>query len=747
MLNGTHDNALVILSIIVATVASYTALDLAARTHAATNRTWSRVWLSAASIAMGGGIWSMHFVAMLAHTMPGMDASYDPGLTLLSFALAVGVTGLAFAIVSRSSAILPLLASGLLMGLGIVGMHYTGMAAMRMPVRISYDAAWVILSIATAIVAAIAALWLAFRMRSGRFRIGAAIIMGFAISGMHYSGMAAAQFISVPETDHIHHATDVGQTNLALIVSAITLFILFLAILASMFDRRFADLAEREAAALRRSEELFRTLYRRTPLPLHALDIDGRIQDVSDAWTDLLGYRREEVIGRPLVSFMSESSAARRLSTDWPELMATGGPIAREYEMRTQAGQILSVVSTSRVAPELDSQSYRVIGGLIDLTGRREAEKALVQAQKMEAIGQLTGGVAHDFNNLLAVILGNLELLRKHVPADERTERLVSNAHEAARRGASLTQRMLSFARKQDMRLEVVDTFALIEGMMDLLKGSIGPQTPLQAMARTDQPHALVDPHQLELAILNLVVNARDAMPGGGSISITVSRNEDLTLEGQGAKPFVVIDVTDTGTGMDEETMARAREPFFTTKGVGKGTGLGLSMVHGFAEQSGGQFVLSSRVGVGTSASIYLPASRPAVSEGPLAKPAALHDEGALRILAVDDDALVLMSTVDMLTELGHDVTSASNGKEALSLLESDAPFDILITDQAMPGMTGVELSRQALANVPELCVIIATGYGELSDSPERAALLTKPFDEARLSQAIAACRQADPAD
>lgn len=741
MISGTHDNALVVLSVLLATIASYTALDLAGRTRATNNRTWSSVWLAGASLAMGGGIWSMHFVAMLAYSMPGMEASYDPALTLLSFIVAVGVTGTGFAVVSRSKSWLPLWASGLLMGAGIVAMHYIGMAAMRMPVQITYIISWVAVSVFIAIGASVAALWLAFRSTSFRYRAGAALVMGCAISGMHYVGIQAAIFSSAG-IDHAHGSASFGQTNLALIVSAITMFILFLAMVAAMFDRRFADMAEREAAALRRSEELFRALYRRTPLPLHALDLDGRLQEVSDAWLDLLGYSREEVVGRPLVSFMTEESAERRLTIDWPTLLANGGPIAREYELWTRSNQLLNVLSTSQVAQELGDAPFRVIGGLIDLTERKKAEQALVQAQKMEAVGQLTGGVAHDFNNLLAVILGNLELLKKRTSPDPRMNKLISNAIEGARRGASMTQRMLAFARKQEMHVEPVDVPGLINGMIDLLQSSIGPQIPVELIVGEGSLLAMVDPHQLEVAILNLAVNARDAMPEGGTITVDVSRREMASAPDLPGGPYVVIAVRDTGIGMDEETLNHAQEPFFTTKGVGKGTGLGLSMVQGFAAQSGGAFLLSSSVCHGTTAEILLP---PAMEPPAMAK-IALEQEHAdtdpLTILAVDDDALVLMNTIDVLIELGHKATGAASGIEALELLCSAGPFDLVMTDQAMPGMLGVELCRRVRSLRPTMPIIIATGYGELSSAPEDVVLLSKPYDENKLRLAIA---QASP--
>jgi NO-binding membrane sensor protein with MHYT domain len=268
---GTHDSSLVALSVVIAIVASYTALDLAGRIRAA--KDWaSHAWLATAAVAMGGGIWSMHFVAMLAFTMPGMEVQYDLGLTLLSLVLPVLVTGVGFFVVNRADAGLKALGlSGLLMGIGIVGMHYTGMAAMRMAADLTYEALWVAISILIAIAAAFVALWLAFRKTGIGQKLVAGVAMGLAISGMHYAAMQGAVFTAHRAVDHAHGFASFGQTNLALAISATTFLILFLALIAAMFDRRFALLAERDAIALRKSEERYRTLYKKTPLPLHSL--------------------------------------------------------------------------------------------------------------------------------------------------------------------------------------------------------------------------------------------------------------------------------------------------------------------------------------------------------------------------------------------------------------------------------------------------------------------------------------------
>ncbi|KPF68324.1 chemotaxis protein CheY [Bosea sp. AAP35] len=735
---GIHDPWLVAISILIAALASYAALDLASRIRATSG--WaSHAWLGTAAIALGGGIWAMHFIAMLAFSIPGIAVRFDLGLTVFSFVLPIMVTGLGFLIVHRpGSGPSALISSGLVMGLGIAAMHYTGMAAMEMDARLSYHPWWAALSVLIAIAAATVALWLALKNTGVVQKIVAAVVMGFAIAGMHYTAMLAASFTAGHAPYEGYDHASIGQTGLAVAIAAATFLILALALIAAMFDRRFAVLAEKEAEALRRSEERFRSLYRRTPLPLHALDREGRIEQVSDAWIDLLGYPREAVIGRPLTEFMTEASAQTRAQSEWPKLVTDGLLQDAEHRLATSAGVILDVLVSERV--ELDEQGdfRRVLGGLVDVTARRQAEEALRQSQKIEAIGQLTGGVAHDFNNLLAVVIGNLDLLQKRMPADPKLVRLVENALQGAQRGAALTQRMLSFARRQDLRPEAVDVPALVRGMQDLLQRSLGPQTQIETRFPLGSVCARADANQLEMALLNLVVNARDAMPEGGTISIGLRQAVGGWASG-GTLPgeYLCLSVSDTGEGMDEATLARAREPFFTTKGVGKGTGLGISMVHGFAEQSGGKLVLKSRKGEGTTAEIWLPVAasmtQQAVSETVVSPPSGDH---ALHLLVVDDDALVRMNTAMMLEDLGHTVVEASSGQEALTALEDDK-FDLLITDQAMPKMTGVQLASAVRTTHPDLPILVATGYAELPTNVNLPRL-SKPFNQTALARAIA---------
>ena len=375
----------------------------------------------------------------------------------------------------------------------------------------------------------------------------------------------------------------------------------------------------------------------------------------------------------------------------------------------------------------------------------RERELALAQlfeAQKMETIGQLTGGIAHDFNNLLMAVMGSLELLKKRLPPDDpRTSRLIATAIQGAERGAALTQRLLAFSRRQELRPEAVNVRRLVEEMEDLLVRAIGPGVQFDKQLPADLPLAQVDGNQLELALLNIAVNARDAMPAGGLLTITAKvETIDATCDERGLSPglYVRLSVADNGTGMDANTLAKASEPFFTTKGVGKGTGLGLSMVHGLAAQSGGALRIASEVGKGTTVDIWLPqalspafavAEPDAASPGPMALPPCV-------VLLVDDDPLVRTGTVAMLEDLGHVVREASSAAEGLRSLETIPLPDLVITDHAMPGMTGLALAKELSVRYRELPVIIATGYAELPEGEEAVGFLrlSKPFRQSELS-------------
>lgn len=384
---------------------------------------------------------------------------------------------------------------------------------------------------------------------------------------------------------------------------------------------------------------------------------------------------------------------------------------------------------------------------LAEAAQRQKAEEQLRQIQKLEAIGQLTGGVAHDFNNLLMVVLGNLELIRKAVTNEARLVRLVDGALQAAKRGASLTQRLLAFARRQDLQVKAVDLRKLVTDMEDLLRRSIGPMIILDKEMPENLPHVLADANQLELALLNLAVNARDAMLEGGSLKIALAEINVAPGDKElSAGRYVLLSVADNGKGMDEDTLAKAVEPFFSTKELGKGTGLGLSMIHGLALQLGGSFSLESTLGSGTTAQLLIPAVEGDVVQVDVkgSSPVIMPDKQPKRILLVDDDILIAMSSADMVTDLGHEVVEAHSGAEALEILGSDQQFDLLITDYSMPGMNGADLVHAARRLVPDLPVLLASGYADLPTGVQVDAVrLGKPYTQDQLAHEICSALQA----
>jgi len=741
---GTYDLHLVALSFVVACFASYTALDLAGRIRASRGRIRG-AWLATAAISMGGGIWSMHFIAMLAFLMP-MAVIFDVGLTVLSLVVAIAVTGGAFYVIGiRRATMLQLSLSGVFMGIGIVAMHYTGMAAMRMPAELSYDPALVALSVVIAIGASIAALWLAFMAVAAWQRIAAAVVMGFAISGMHYTGMAAAEFAAHAHLDaHLDAAPAVAglaQTNLAIAIAGITFVILVLALLASAFDRQSALHAERETVLLRESEERLRKLYRETPLPLHAIGPDGRIEESSDAWLDLLGYTRKEALGRKLTDFMTPESAQRYEETVRASVQHGGELPQAEYEFVRKSGETLDALLSAR--EELSGgEPVRTLGGLIDITSRKQAEEALRQSQRMEAIGQLTGGVAHDFNNLLMVVNGAAEKVRRVVPQGSVTLPL-EMITTAVKRGQKLTSQLLSFARRQTLETEVIDLAETLPHISEMLRRSLRGDIEIKAFAPDRVCRARVDPGELELALLNLGVNARDAMPNGGVLSLAVrhvrlaGETEVDGLRGE----FVAIELMDCGIGIAPEVLPRVFDPYYTTKGAGKGTGLGLSQVYGFAKQSGGTAIIQSKLGRGTTVSIYLPATEepvPAERKQPILIDQIQSEKGTA--LLVEDNEEVASVSDAYLEQLGYTVEVALNGSDALQKLQNGHSYDLVFSDLLMPGsVAGLDLARIVRSNHPNIPILLTTGYSQKAQEAVREGFLIvrKPYDLQSLFKAI----------
>ncbi|MBX9989958.1 hybrid sensor histidine kinase/response regulator [Phreatobacter oligotrophus] len=508
---------------------------------------------------------------------------------------------------------------------------------------------------------------------------------------------------------------------------------------------------KRAEEALRESEQQFRLLVQGVvDYAIYLLDPTGRVVNWNAGAERIKGYSADEIVGRHFSLFYPQDDRlAGAPDRNLRRALDEGRYEEEGWRVRKDGSTFFAAVV---IDPIHDSAGRHIGFGKVtrDITERREnqaqleaARADLFQAQKMEAVGQLTGGMAHDFNNLLMVISSSLELLRRRLdPVDAAAARLVENASRAAERGSSLTSRMLAFARRQDMQRRLVDPGTLVRGMAELLNHSVGPSVTVEMRLPLRLPSIIADPHQLETSILNLAVNARDAMPAGGTMVVSTEPRvlEAGNAHGLPAGTYVAMAVSDTGTGMDAQTLARAVDPFFTTKGVGKGSGLGLSMVHGFAEQLGGTLLLESSPGEGTTATILLPVAQDTRLGGK--SPRGDHDApaaaNALKVLAVDDDYLVLMNVTTMLEDLGHEVIEAGSAADALAALADGKPIDLVITDHAMPKMTGAEMIAALREDHPAMPIILASGYADIPGGPPPGVVrLSKPFSQGALAAAI----------
>ena len=756
MLHSHHDPGLVILAIAVAIMASFVALDLAGRIRE--TRGLPRVgWWLAGAVALGGGIWSMHFIAMLSFQLD-MPATYHVTTTVLSLVIAIVVSGLGLFVVYGQRGSWPaILGGGILAGTGIAAMHYTGMAAMRMAARISYEPFLFGLSIAIAIAAATTALWLTLRQQRLWQRLGSAVVMGAAISGMHFTGMAAARFEPIAQAG-LATANGLSNAYLAAAIGVTTSLLLGLALIAAFIDRRFAQ-AQRESRIVEASEARYRRIFDTTAVSIWDEDfsqvvaaLDGlrargvrdfaryfdehpefvaeaaklvRIRDVNPATLELFEARdKAELLGALDRIFLPETLAVFR-----DELLAIAeGATSFKAAAPAQTLGGRRIDSLLSVAFSSDDPSLSsVLVSLLDITERKRAEDALItaereaevqlrQAQKMESVGQLTGGVAHDFNNLLTIIIGSLDLALDRVQGDVQST--LEPALRAAERGAALVQRLLAFSRRQTLIPEEVDFNHLAAEMEDLLRRTLGEDIEIEMKPYPLLWTARADKGQVENALLNLTVNARDAMPAGGKLTIetgNVHLDEDYAAHSTEVTPgdYVMLAVTDTGKGMPAEVLDRAFEPFFTTKEVGKGSGLGLSMIYGFAKQSGGHVKIYSEIDHGTTVRLYLPRQSTAVAIAAAAMAAQSdHPRGGEMILVVEDNADVRTFVVRYLRDLGYRVVEAKDGPSALGTLEEPAPIDLLLTDVIMPGgMTGRELSDEASRRRPGLKTLFISGY------------------------------------
>jgi PAS domain S-box-containing protein len=503
------------------------------------------------------------------------------------------------------------------------------------------------------------------------------------------------------------------------------------------------DVTERHQAeeALREREARLSSIIATAPDAIVTIDERGTIQSFSVAAERLFGYDAGEVIGRNIKLLMPtpyrenhDGYLARYRRTGEKHIIGTGREVAAQRKDGTVFPMELAV-------GEVKVGTTRIFTGFVrDLSARVRIEAELRQAQKMEAIGQLTGGLAHDFNNLLTVIIGNLEMLERRVATPSERE-LVGEAQEAAELGAKLSSRLLAFGRRQALSPKAIQLSALVEGMTDLLRRTLGETVRIETVLEPGLPLTMADPGQVENALLNLAINARDAMSKGGRLTIETGTifldAEDAIYSAILPGNYLTLAVTDTGTGMAPEVVERAFEPFFTTKEVGVGSGLGLSMVYGFVRQSGGSVRLESEVGRGTTVRIFLPVAVADTGSGASEVPrgeASKSHRGKETLLVVEDDARVRRVSVRRLRELGYTVIEVESGPAALEVLDLEAPVDLLFTDVVMPGgMTGLELARVARERRPGLPILFTSGYAD-PEAVERdfpssnAGWLPKPY-------------------
>ena len=744
-----YTTQLVVLSILIACAASYAALYLAS--HVAHTRARAS-WLIAAAAAMGTGIWSMHFIAMLAYRLP-VQVGYDVPLVGLSLLIAIVASGIGLEVAGREQPSPARIAmTGPVMGLAIAGMHYTGMASMRLPASQHYNGVLVVASIVVAVAASYAAvaLFLRFRFDASRrgewLKAASAIVMGHAVAGMHYTAMAAV---------HFEHGSpgvaglSLPPDKLAIAVAAATALILAIVVAGAMVDRW-----ARTARAVRESEERFRAMVDAVhDHAIFTIDPGGRISSWNRGAERLLGYAPDEILGQSLQRLYpdgQEHSADQELS-----IAASAGQYESEGIRVAKGGVVRRVNVTTTAMRDAQGEIIGYARILRDVTEKlraqeelRRSEEQLRQSQKMEAVGQLAGGVAHDFNNMLTAIRGYADLLLVDGVRSADDRDAIGEIRKAADRAAALTRQLLAYSRKQMLQPRAVNPNDIVREMEGMLRRLLVGDVELVTRFDDTVGQITVDPAQLEQVILNLVLNARDAMPSGGRILIETSLAEfdaEFCEQNPGAHPgrHVVLMVRDNGRGIPEQIRQHIFEPFFTTKERGAGTGLGLSTVYGIVKQSGGYVAVESTPGSGSTFRIAFPQTGNQTSPAATGSAPEPERSSGETVLVVDDEDGVRRMLTMLLERRGYRVLVANGGTQALEISDTyPGRIALLITDVMMPRMNGKELSERLIAKRPGLRVLFMSGYTDhqiiergLIDAG--TAFIQKPFSTSEFTDKV----------